>query len=276
MKVGIVGRGRAAKTLVPAMERAGIGITWWWSRDEGLASSLTLAQSEVLLFAVSDGAIEEVAELMSQRPSAEQEVWIHLSGSRPGKLLRVSARRPRSVACMHPLQALPGFEVPKAHLEGVTAGIDGESEAIKVAHQLATKLGMTPREINAEHKAMYHAAAVSVAGHATALFSQAIQMMAHAGFQAHQARDALLPLIQGAIDNLAHGLPQEVATGPVARGDALTVLAHLHAIEAHAPGLKRTYLALASEALALAEPSLEDEAYRELERILNTAMTDEE
>ena len=133
MKLGLIGRGKAARTLAPLLEGAGFPLSWWWSRGDSAPEPETLAHVDVLLFAVSDGAIEDAGHIMLRRPWAKDEVWLHLSGSRPGQALRLNTERPNAVGAMHPLQALPGEDAPSTHLEGVIAGVDGEPEAVACA-----------------------------------------------------------------------------------------------------------------------------------------------
>lgn len=268
MKLGLVGRGRAGRTLAPALRASGLELSWWWGRNtDGPAEDL--ATVDTVLFAVSDSAIEAAADTLSAREGACTEIWLHLSGSRPGSAVRISDICPAAAGSMHPLQALPGFEVPNSHFEGVIAGIDGDPEALVAGRSIAAALGMHPVPLTPGTKPLYHAAAVSVAGHATALFSQAMRTMSHAGFDPEEARDALLPLMRGALTNLASGLPSEVITGPIARGDAPTVAAHLAHLEAKEPEAAASYRGLAREALRLSRATLTEADYGAIEKLLN-------
>jgi len=271
MKLGLVGRGRAGRTLAPALRASGLELGWWWGRNvDGHADALGTV--DVVLFAVSDSAIEAAAEALSSREGASTEIWLHLSGSRPGSAVRVSDTCPAAAGSMHPLQALPGFEVPSSHFEGVIAGLDGEPEALAASRSIATALGMHSVPLTPGTKPLYHAAAVSVAGHATALFSQAMRTMSHAGFTPGEARDALLPLMRGALTNLASGLPSEVITGPIARGDAPTVAAHLTHLEAKEPEVAESYRGLAREALRLSRGTLTEADHDTIAQLLNSEL----
>jgi len=66
------------------------------------------------------------------------------------------------------------------------------------------------------------------------------------------AREALLPLLQGTVNNLRRlGLP-DALTGPIARGDLGTVRRHLEALEASAPDLLPVYRELGLRAIPVA------------------------
>ena len=96
----------------------------------------------------------------------------------------------------------------------------------------------------------------------------AMGVMGHAGFSEREARDALLPLIRGAIENLADALPSEVITGPISRGDAATVAAHLVSLDSTQPEAAAVYRTLGRQALTLTRASLSDEEAKALAKAL--------
>lgn len=256
----VIGTGRAASALAPRWSAAGHRVTLR-SRTDGPLSEAPAC--EVIVLAVPDGVIAEVARALATRPSAKDEVWLHLSGVHAAAVLRVGAV-PRAVGCLHPLVAL----APGADPTGAMAGIEGEDEATTIASALARDAGLVPHPIPAE-RALYHAAAVTVAGHATALFSQAMSLLEAAGFSRDAARRALQPLLSSAAANLARGMPEDVITGPITRGDATTVTRHLDALaelgDAHR---LETYRALARTALALSATRLDDDTINRLRQAI--------
>jgi predicted short-subunit dehydrogenase-like oxidoreductase (DUF2520 family) len=267
MKLGLLGAGRAASTLAVLLERAGLPPAWRWARRSGepLAS---LPEADVVLVAVSDAAIAEVARELARRSCAPREVWLHLSGKEPGALLRATPGAPRAAGSFHPLQALPGGPVPADYLRGVTAGLEGDPEALEAGRKLAEALEMRPAVIATDQKPLYHAAAVTVAGHLVALFSQGLEMLVAAGFDRESAQAALYPLARGALGALASRAPREAITGPISRGDAATVQGHLRAIDALDPELGLTYRALARTAMGLSAGSLTSASREALEALL--------
>jgi predicted short-subunit dehydrogenase-like oxidoreductase (DUF2520 family) len=186
----------------------------------------------------------------------------------PAGLLRAAtdggALAPLAVGCLHPLVAL----APGADPSGAIAGIEGEAAAVVVAEMLARDAGLLPHAIPAE-RALYHAAAVSVAGHATALFSQAMSLFEAAGFEREAARKALQPLFASAAANLARGAPEDVITGPASRGDTATVARHVAALEAHGDDdVLAVYRTLGREAVRLSAGRLEPGVVARLSALL--------
>lgn len=259
----LIGTGRAASTLGPRWRAAGHRVSLRSRKDGPIGDAPT---AQVLVLAMPDGALAEVAETLARRPPAKDEVWLHLSGVHAASVLRGADARPvpRAVGCLHPLVAL----APGVDPSGAVAGLEGEPEAFDVAEVLARDAGLVPHAIPAE-RALYHAAAVSVAGHATALFSQAMSLLEASGFSRDAARKALQPLLLSAANNLARGAPEDVITGPITRGDSATVARHIEALE-HLGDAHRlaTYRLLAETALALSTPRLEPEAVTRLRRVI--------
>lgn len=262
MRLAIVGRGRAASALVPRWVAAGHVIVDQRARGEPPIEGL--AAAEVVVVAVSDGAIAEVARRLVGRASTPDEAWIHLSGSLPSSVLRVSAVAPRAVAGLHPLVALTGGST--GALDAI-AGVEGEPEAFVIAERLARDVGLSPVRVDARSKLAYHAAAVTVAGHATALFAQAMTLMASAGIGPEDARRALQPLFASAARNLTLGPPEAVSTGPIVRGDVATIAGHLAAIAD--PHIRGTYRLLARSQLGLVAHALDDSTVAELVNLLD-------
>jgi predicted short-subunit dehydrogenase-like oxidoreductase (DUF2520 family) len=71
-----------------------------------------------------------------------------------------------------------------------------------------------------------------------------------AGLPADSARSALSPLLLAAANNVAAMPLAEALTGPIARGDTVTVARHLEALRTE-PALAQLYRALSRELLDL-------------------------
>src|SRR6185503_16622307 len=90
---------------------------------------------------------------------------------------------------------------------------------------------------------LYHAALAHGANHLITLVRDCVDVLERAGV--HPAERLVAPLLSAALDNaLRHG--DRALTGPVARGDAGTVRAHLEVLAKHAPQMLPSYRALAA------------------------------
>ncbi len=90
--------------------------------------------------------------------------------------------------------------------------------------------------------ALYHAALANGANHLVTLVAQSADLLARAGVE-HPSR-LLGPLLSAALDN-ALRFGDAALTGPVARGDAGTVAAHVAEIGKIAPEAAAAYVAMA-------------------------------
>ena len=85
-----------------------------------------------------------------------------------------------------------------------------------------------------------------------ALQDAAERVAGTAGLDREEARALLAPLVRATVENWIALGPERALTGPVARGDELTVQAQREAVEAAAPALLPLFDALLSETRSLA------------------------
>ncbi len=106
-------------------------------------------------------------------------------------------------------------------------------------------MGGEPVFIAEEHRDLYHAALAGAANHLITLVAQAEDLLRAAGVS--DPGRMLGPLLSAALDN-ALRLGDAGLTGPVARGDAGTVAAHVAALDAEpsaSPAAVAAYIAMA-------------------------------
>src|SRR5581483_8014946 len=107
-----------------------------------------------------------------------------------------------------------------ARLPGSYAGIQGSDQAAAVLRDLAAALDMHVIRLQPGQETLYHCAAVFASNYLVTLAWIGARLWQPLGLATSDAVRALLPLMQGTVDNLAHaGLP-DALTGPIARGDA--------------------------------------------------------
>lgn len=93
-------------------------------------------------------------------------------------------------------------------------------------------MGGEPEWIAEENRPLYHAALALGANHLVTLVAQSLELLRAAGVA---APDRMLgPLLGAALDNALRS-GDAALTGPVARGDAGTVAAHVTELRQHAP-----------------------------------------
>ena len=237
-------------------------------------ASLSTAGDDLLLVAVADPALPEVAESLARRPQAA--VVLHTSGSRGAAVLAPLAAGGSAVGSLHPLVAFPRPLPDPQSARGAAFAVDGDPAARAMAGRLAAAWGAAAIEVPAEARDLYHLAATLAAGGVTTLLATATSIARSAGLPDRVAA-GYLELARGALaaasEELAAGRGLAGAiTGPAARGDAETVRRHLAALARERPELVPLVVRLARETLArLAESGPEGAERRALGEVLDAS-----
>jgi predicted short-subunit dehydrogenase-like oxidoreductase (DUF2520 family) len=223
----VIGYGRLARALVPALRAAGEQVlVGRRSPGEAEVTPVEAArQADWVWLTVPDDHIATAAAALPWRAG---QLALHCSGATP---LAALAAAP-AAAGFHPLKLLAG----DAGLAGVHVGIEAADAHRPALHDLAHRLGLVPLALpspmSAQARAAYHAAANLAASGVLAVLAEAGALWAAAGLAVDDALPALLPLTRGALDTAgARGLVGAVS-GPVARGDTGVLARHLDAMQA--------------------------------------------
>jgi len=209
-----------------------------------------------------------VARIAAMSPAPDLSI-VHLSGALGLDVLAPLHDNP--VGSFHPLQSFPFPRDPSA-FRGITVAVDASTPGLlRRLQALARKLGARPRKVAGAERVKYHAAAVYASNFVDVAVGEAVRELEAIGWTEAEATKALMPLIEGAIDNIRSKGVVRALTGPIRRGDGETVRRHLEAVER--PDL---YRILASIALEIArEAGLEPAAAERVRRALtrNVAAT---
>jgi predicted short-subunit dehydrogenase-like oxidoreductase (DUF2520 family) len=227
-RLAIVGNGRVGNALARAFSHGGIDVEGPLARGEQ-------PTADVVLLCVPD------AEIANAAASVDARMVGHVSGATPLDAVDFG---------LHPLQTVAGAETS---FEGCGCAIAGSSpEALEVARSLAVAARMEPFEIDDSARAAYHAAASIASNFVVTLEWMAERVASAAGIDPQTARKMLAPLVRQTIDNWAELGPEAALTGPVARGDEVTVARQRKAIADVAPDLLPLFDALVDQTRELA------------------------
>ena len=258
--ISIIGAGRVGSTLGRRLHQLGWRIGAVVTRSaassrkavRAIGAGRPLAHlsrevlaADVVLLATPDAALGSVARSLAQLGGRKcrGKIILHTSGALDRGVLAPLARRGAATGSLHPMQTFSGRATPR--LQGVIFAVEGDNRAQRVAQQIARALGGIAVAIDGSSKPAYHAAGVLVAGHALALAEAAVQILTRIGFSRRRALQTLLPLMRQMLDNFERLGPQAAWTGPVARGDYLTVAKHFRALRRYPREIQRAYAALA-------------------------------
>lgn len=246
--IAIAGAGRMAQALGRLLRERGEVVAAIASRDPGHAAlaaafvggaAQTVSYGEIsrhaarILISVPDDAIGDVARTLAISGMRSGAV-IHTCGARGPEALAPLAARGVACGTLHPLQTVANPEEGVRVLPGSAFAVDGEGQAADWAAHIAALLGGLVLHIPAASRALYHAAAVTASNYLIALIAAAVMLMKEAGVAEADAQRALEPLARTSVRNAFELGPAAALTGPIARGDADTVRAHLAAL-ANAP-----------------------------------------
>jgi len=231
MKLGIIGNGRAAWAFANTWRRIGWPLAGIASRGGAWNLETLAAESDIILIAVSDRAIAEVAESIPETNA----IIVHPSGALPAL---------RGGFSLHPLKSLPPVGEP-SDLEGTLLVFEGNHR--DVAEEIANKAGARFAEIAVDAKIRYHAGAVFGSNYIAALLDTAEELIGIDG-----ARGDIAALARSAIDNWAAHTDGRRFTGPASRGDEDIMLRHQDALR-DSPELAEIYRLLAARIVAAAK-----------------------
>ena len=205
----------------------------------GRGEEVPLAGVRLVCMATPDGAIADVCAALAPRLSTDTAV-VHFSGATSVHALD-AALGPK--ACVHPVQTVWADRGPD-QLEGAHAAVTGDWD---VGARLARDLGLEPFPLADDMKVLYHAAMVFASNYLVTVTATAVELLERTGLDRDLALRVLAPLQHRTVEVAGAG-----PTGPIARGDAETVAAH---IEAVGPELAPLYRALGRATLPLVDPA---------------------
>jgi predicted short-subunit dehydrogenase-like oxidoreductase (DUF2520 family) len=228
----LVGAGRLGRALATAMRAASLDVSGPHGRGfDG-------ARAGAVLLCVPDAEIAAAAAAVGARRG---RLVGHTSGA-----TTLAPLAPHEAFSLHPLMTVPAAG---AEFAGATAAVAGSTpQALAAARCLADALGMAPVHVRDEDRAAYHAAASIAANFLVTLEGAAERLAASAGLP----RQALLPLARAALANWADHGAEHALTGPIARGDELTVARQRAAVADRDPDLLPLFDALTAATRDLA------------------------
>ncbi len=265
--IRLIGAGALGTILAQALRQAGYVMEGIYSRRSAAAERLaaqveahqagTLADWEgggapVVFCCVPDDALARVARQLAQLPTSwEEGVVLHTSGALTAGVLAPLAERGAAVGSFHPLQTFTGISTPDV-FQGCYVTLEGDAEAVKTGSRLARALGARSLVLNPKAKMRYHLAASMASNYLVTLMALVGEVLSDAGIERQQGSALVRPLVAGTWQNLQQQLPENVLTGPIARGDDETVAGHIEALQQYLPHLLPVYAALGAETVRVA------------------------
>jgi predicted short-subunit dehydrogenase-like oxidoreductase (DUF2520 family) len=262
LAVGVIGAGRVGPVLAAALGLAGHAVTAVSAisdaslrRVEELLPGVRVATpqdvaaaADLVLLAVPDDALPDLVVGLAATDSVRAgQLYVHTSGRYGTAVLDPVLRAGALPIALHPAMTFTGTRIDVSRLAGCSFGVTAPEPLRPIAEALVVEMGGEPEWIAEEARPLYHAALAMGANYLVTLVAEAGDLLARAGVS-HPDR-VLAPLLGAALDNSLRSLgqerPDDALTGPVARGDAGTVAAHVHEIALVDEQARAMYVALA-------------------------------
>lgn len=243
MKIGIIGAGKVGFSLGKYLQTNHIdqvelvGYTSKSLSSAQMAAEFTqtkvytnvehiLKDSDTLFLTVPDGEISQIWDYMRNLDIKNKNIC-HCSGSRSSTAFFDAQNRGAYVYSIHPLCAINDKYTAYTKLKNTIFTIEGSKEHLTDLMAIFQACGNQIIPIITEKKALYHASAVMVSNLVIALLAESIDMLVKCGIEKNMAKDILIPLLQGNVQNLAEFSLENALTGPIERNDIDTVKKHL-------------------------------------------------
>lgn len=255
-KIAIIGAGKLAYSLTPALKKSGYDVLCVVSKK--LSSSKLLAKKlsiphhsnslkkipdgvDVFFLTVPDGEIKKAADSLSKlKRDFRKSVCIHFSGVENIDALNSLKKNGCATGSLHIIRPFPSKNV--VDLRNSPASIEtGSKQAKAFLLQMCKKLKLKPHLIASNEKVFHHLAAVHSSNFLVGNLFNAFSLLSS---KSKYPKSILRKTSQSALDNIFKLAPARALSGPIDRGDFHTIRKHLEALEAEIKKSKNNYLKL--------------------------------
>ena len=222
MRVVLIGRGRLATNLLPALQQAGHEVVSINSRTlEGLPT-----KADIFVVAVKDSALKDVISQATK--GREQQLFVHTAGSIPMSLFEGYTSR---YGVFYPMQTFSKERL--VDFAEVPVFVEGECPQIR---QLAESMSHRVYALSSEHRKYLHLAAVFACNFANHCYALSAELLEKHGLPF----DVMLPLIDETARKVHELHPLDAQTGPAVRYDE-NVIRMQSALLSDTPALQEIY-----------------------------------
>ncbi|WP_193046631.1 Rossmann-like and DUF2520 domain-containing protein [Mycolicibacterium baixiangningiae] len=269
LSVGVISAGRVGTALGVALERAGhvvvacsaISAASRQRAERRLPDSAVLpihdvaGRAELLLLAVPDSELAAVVSGLAATGAVRPGTIVaHTSGANGVGILAPLSEQGCIPLAVHPAMTFTGGDEDIARLSDACFGVTAADDiGYAIAQSLVLEIGGEPFRVREDARALYHAALAHAGNHVITVLLDAVEALRSALWGQELlgqemvgdapggiAERVIAPLARASLENaLQRG--QAALTGPVARGDAPAVSAHLRALAEVNPQLAEAY-----------------------------------
>jgi len=283
LKTGFIGAGTTGTALAVRLSQKGCPVVAVSSRTLSSAQKLAALVPDCRVYHTAQDVAEAAELVFITTPDdviaqvCAEVQWrgvnsvVHCSGAHSVDILGSAKKLGAAVGSFHPLQTFADVDQAIRNLPGSTFALEAAEPLLTTQKELTRLLNGNWVVLKPGDKVLYHVAAVFACNYLVTLVKLALDLWLNFGVSSKEATRALLPLLEGTINNINNiGLP-DCLTGPVARGDSGTIERHLSALENRSPDLLTTYkeLGLQTIPIALAKGKVSEQKAEEMKALLS-------
>ena len=226
MRIVLIGKGRLATNLEPALAAAGHEVVMVNSRTlEGLPM-----EADAFIIAVKDSVLTEVIAAVTK--GRESQVFMHTAGSMPMELFQGKAAH---YGVFYPMQSFS--KERQVDFSEIPTFIEASDEkAMTAIRRLAESVTSRVYELSSADRQYLHLAAVFACNFANHCYAMAADVLEQHGMNF----DVMLPLIDETARKVHQLHPLEAQTGPAVRYDE-NVIRHQMQLLEDSPVVKDLY-----------------------------------
>lgn len=262
----IIGAGNVGTTLGIQFARHGYPIRNIYSRTQAsaeraalligqgkvVANLRLLAPMEIAAIAASDDALMQIGSDLERSDAVRPgTIVFHCSGTISSSVFEALRKRGAHIASVHPIKTFTSPLKDADTFSGTWCGFEGDTEALAVLEPLYTELGANIFRIDGTKKTLYHTAIVFICNYLFPLIEIGFQCYEEAGIPRSLAAKFIDPILHATVANALTLGPAKALTGPIARGDTMTIEKQLEGLEKFKPGYSRLYKILGELAVGL-------------------------
>ena len=238
MKVVLIGRGRVATNLLPALQKAGHEVVSVNSRTlEELPT-----KADVYIISVKDSALQEVARQATK--GRESQLFVHTAGSMPMNIFSGMATH---YGVLYPMQTFSKERL--VDFNGISLFLETTDDvSMERLKMLAETLTPHIYELDSAGRKHLHLAAVFACNFVNHCYALSAEVLAAKGLPF----SVMLPLVDETAQKVHELAPREAQTGPAVRGDQNVVQMQASMLEGK-PEVKAIYEALSNDIQRIAD-----------------------
>jgi predicted short-subunit dehydrogenase-like oxidoreductase (DUF2520 family) len=210
--------------------------------------------ADVWMVAVPDGQIASMAKQLAQHLDGDRSTIVfHCSGALASDVMAPLRAHPCELASAHCILSFSAPASAVTQFTGTPCALEGDTAATKVLQSAFEAIGANCFDLAAEHKILYHAAAVFATNFLPVLQVVAADLWQSTGMPKELIAPLNASLLQKAVQNIALQGAVKALTGPAARGDTELVALQGKAVEDWHSEAGAAYVALSQLAARIAK-----------------------